>query len=319
VSQHRAPKRRADKRRRAPHPSSSSSAARSSAAQRATAETPASTGSSGRHRAGPATSAVPRERRGFTRPSGVLVAGTSALVVAAAGAMSVGSAQAVDTTADSSVEALNATVASDRSGAGDHAGRDALGSHLGRDGRPATISRNAGRVALDRAQQRRLEQAAEQQADARNAALADLASKAEDRAEQIEENLWVLPVSNYEITATFGSGGSLWSSDHTGLDFAAAYGSPVMSVARGVVTEAAYAGAYGNRVIVTHPDGTETWYCHMDSFAVSEGESVEAGSQVGAVGMSGNTTGPHLHLEVRPSPDVPVDPYTVLSAHGVTP
>jgi len=320
VSQHRAPKRRAEKRRRAPLPSSSSSGARSSTAESSAARPSASPGSSGRHRAGPATPVVPKERRGFTRPSGVLVAGTSALVVAAAGAMSVGSAQAADNNlSDSSVRALNATVASDRSEAGDHAGQDALGSHLGRDGRPATISRNAGRVALDRAQQRRLEQAAEQQAAQRNVALADLASQAEDRAEQIEENLWVLPVSNYDITATFGSGGSLWSSDHTGLDFAAAYGSPVVSVARGVVTEAAYAGAYGNRVIVTHPDGTETWYCHMDSFAVSEGESVEAGSQVGAVGMSGNTTGPHLHLEVRPSPDVPVDPYSVLTAHGVTP
>jgi murein DD-endopeptidase MepM/ murein hydrolase activator NlpD len=317
VSQHRAPKRRADKHRptpRAPLPSSTSSSGTQSASR-----APESNGSSGRHRAGPATPAVPKERRGFTRPSGFLVAGTSALVVAAAGAMSVGSAQAVDSTPDSSVQALNSAVAADRSGSGNHAGQDALGSHLGRDGRPATISRNAGRVALDRAQQRRLERAAEQQAAARNQALADLASRAEDRAEQIEENLWVLPVSNYDITATFGTGGSLWSSDHTGLDFAAAYGSPVVSVARGVVTEAAYAGAYGNRVIVTHPDGTETWYCHMDSFAVSEGESVDAGSQVGALGMSGNTTGPHLHLEVRPSPDVPVDPYAALSAHGVTP
>jgi murein DD-endopeptidase MepM/ murein hydrolase activator NlpD len=321
VSQHRAPKRRADKHRptpRAPLPSSTSSSTARSADQPASRASEPN-GSSGRHRAGPATPPVPKERRGFTRPSGFLVAGTSALVVAAAGAMSVGSAQAVDSTPDSSVQALNSAVAADRSDSGNHAGQDALGSHLGRDGRPATISRNAGRAALDRAQQRRLEKAAEQQAAARNQALADLASRAEDRAEQIEENLWVLPVSNYDITATFGTGGSLWSSDHTGLDFAAAYGSPVSSVAQGVVTEAAYAGAYGNRVIVTHPDGTETWYCHMDSFAVSEGESVEAGSQVGYLGMSGNTTGPHLHLEVRPSPDVPVDPYAALSAHGVTP
>ena len=325
MSQHRAPRRRADKHRptpRAPLPSSTSSSPAQSTAQstpQSASRSSESNGSSGRHRAGPATPAVPKERRGFTRPSGFLVAGTSALVVAAAGAMSVGSAQAVDSTPDSSVQALNSAVAADRSDSGNHAGQDALGSHLGRDGRPATISRNAGRVALDRAQQRRLEKAAEAKAAARNQALADLASRAEDRAEQIEENLWVLPVSNYDITATFGTGGSLWSSDHTGLDFAAAYGSPVVSVARGVVTEAAYAGAYGNRVIVTHPDGTETWYCHMDSFAVSEGESVEAGTQVGALGMSGNTTGPHLHLEVRPSPDVPVDPYAALSAHGVTP
>jgi murein DD-endopeptidase MepM/ murein hydrolase activator NlpD len=354
VSQHRAPKRRADKHRpggkgifsrstpsrtpassTAPTPPSTPSPGPGTTGG---AEAPTPGTSAGRHRAGgsgrgraaaPRTRvvsaraaasrppSVPKERRGFTRPSGFLVAGTSAIVVAAAGAMSVGSAQAVDST-PASVQAVDAPVGAARATAA-HRSQDALGSHLDRNGRPATISRNAGRVRLDRAQQRRLERAAEQQAAARNEALSALASRAEDRAEQIEANLWVLPVSGYDITATFGAGGGLWSSDHTGLDFAAAYGSPVMSVASGVVTEAAYAGAYGNRVIVTHPDGTETWYCHMDSFAVGEGQEVAPGTQVGAIGMTGNTTGPHLHFEVRPSPDVPVDPYTALSAHGVTP
>ncbi len=240
-------------------------------------------------------------------------------MVAAAGAMSVGSAQAVHAPRQASVEAISAPLAEDAVSSRVDAGRDGLGSHLGRDGRPATISRTADRMALDRVQQRRLEQAAEQQAAARNQALAELASRARQRAQQIEANLWVLPVEDYDITATFGTGGSLWSSDHTGLDFAAAYGASVMSVARGEVTDVGYAGAYGNRVIVTHPDGTETWYCHMDDYTVSSGQQVEAGTTIGHIGMSGNTTGPHLHFEVRPSPDVPVDPYTVLSAHGVTP
>jgi murein DD-endopeptidase MepM/ murein hydrolase activator NlpD len=249
------------------------------------------------------------------------VAGTSALAVAAAGAMSVGSAQAVHSQPDRQIRALSAGLSTDAvtTRASSYGGHDALGSHLGRDGRPATISRNADRMQIAEQQQQRLEQKAERQAAARNRALSTLASRAEDRAEQIEENMWVLPVSGYDITATFGSGGSMWSSDHTGLDFAAGYGSPVQSVGSGVVTEAGYAGAYGNRVIVTLADGTEVWYCHLDSFTVSDGEQVSPGSALGAVGMSGNTTGPHLHLEVRPDPSVPVDPYDALVAHGVRP
>ncbi len=203
--------------------------------------------------------------------------------------------------------------------AGSEPASDGLGSQLDRNGRPATISRNADRAALDQAQQQRMENAAEQQAAARNQALAELASRAEDRAREIKSNMWVLPVDHYEITATFGSGGSLWESDHTGLDFAAPIGTPIHAVAHGVVTEVGYAGAYGNRVIITHADGTETWYCHMNDFAVSTGEEVESGETIGHIGITGNTTGPHLHLEVRPTPDVPIDPYTALIAHGVHP
>jgi murein DD-endopeptidase MepM/ murein hydrolase activator NlpD len=313
VSQHRAPRRRADRRRPAARSASSPSASPSSSA------TPAA--SSGRHRAGstPTPEAPPaftRDRRRF-RPSGFLVAGTSAIVVAAAGAMSIGSAQAAHLSQASTVQALNADGGS--AAASDGPASDALGSQLDRDGRPSTISRNADRVALDQAQQQRMEHAAEQQAAARNQALAELASKAEDRAREIKSNMWVLPVDHYDITATFGSGGSLWSSDHTGLDFAAPVGTPIHAVAHGVVTQVGYAGAYGNRVIITHADGTETWYCHMNDFAVSTGDEVESGETVGHIGITGNTTGPHLHLEVRPTPNVPVDPYTALIAHGVHP
>ena len=263
-----------------------------------------------------AARAAERDRRRYL-PSGFLVAGTSAIVVAAAGAMSVGSAQAAHVSQSSSaVQKLDAGTGA---ASEEQTASDALGSQLGRDGRPATISRNADRVAIDHAQQRRMEHAAEQQAAARNQALAELANRAEDRARVIKSNMWVLPVEHYDITATFGSGGSLWSSDHTGLDFAAPIGTPIHSVARGVVTGVGYAGAYGNRVIVTLPDGTETWYCHMNDFSVSTGEAVEPGDILGHIGITGNTTGPHVHLEVRPSPNVPVDPYTALIAHGVHP
>lgn len=305
MSQHRAPRRRADRHR--------------PAAGSAPSPSPAS--AAGRHRAGTPEAPAAFTRAGRSlRPSGFLVAGASAVVVAAAGAMSVGSAQAAHTPKQPSVQALAAPVTGAAVERTDlRGGRDSLGSDLGRDGRPETISRSEGREALDRAQQRRLEQAAEKQAAARDDALADLASAAEDRARQIKANMWVLPVQGYDITATFGAGGGLWSSDHTGLDFAASYGAPVVSVAEGEVTEAGYAGAYGNRVIVEHADGTETWYCHLDGFAVSSGEQVSPGTPIGSVGMSGNTTGPHLHFEVRPDPDVPVDPYGALAAHGLNP
>ncbi|HEX2175737.1 MAG TPA: M23 family metallopeptidase [Nocardioidaceae bacterium] len=246
------------------------------------------------------------------------------MAVAAAGAMSLGSAQAVPTPGPQpAVQALSAPVTAEPDtpvvARGRAPGHDVLGSHLGRDGRPATISRSAGRAALDQAKQQQLEKAAERQAAARNKQLSELASLAEDRAKEIEANLWVLPVSGYDITAGFGAGGGLWSSDHTGTDFAADYGSPVVSVARGVVTGAGYAGAYGNRVIVTHDDGTETWYCHLADLGVSRGQEVAPGTTVGHIGMTGNTTGPHLHFEVRPNPNVPIDPESALLAHGLRP
>lgn len=130
---------------------------------------------------------------------------------------------------------------------------------------------------------------------------------------------WVLPVAGYHLTGTFGASSSLWSSTHTGLDFAVSIGTPIHAVSGGVVTDTAYDGAYGNRTVVQMPDGTEIWYCHQNSVEVSVGEQVAPGDVIGEVGATGNVTGAHLHLEVRTSPDVPVDPYVALTEHGVRP
>ncbi|QIX26736.1 M23 family metallopeptidase [Nocardioides sp. JQ2195] len=130
---------------------------------------------------------------------------------------------------------------------------------------------------------------------------------------------WVLPVSGYHLTGTFGASSSLWSTTHTGLDFAAPLGTPIVSVTDGVVTEAAYDGAYGYRTVIRMADGTELWYCHQNSLQTAVGETVGAGEVIGEVGATGNVTGPHLHLEVRPTPDVPVDPYATLVEHGLQP
>ena len=129
----------------------------------------------------------------------------------------------------------------------------------------------------------------------------------------------VLPVQGYRLTARFGAGGGLWSSDHTGLDFAAAEGTALRAIGDGVVTEVAYDGAYGNKTVIRLEDGTELWYCHQSSQSVSVGEHVAAGEVIGALGSTGNTTGPHLHLEVRPGGGDPVDPEVALAGWGLKP
>lgn len=131
-----------------------------------------------------------------------------------------------------------------------------------------------------------------------------------------EPTVMVLPVQGYRLTATFGNSGSMWSSDHTGLDFAAAEGTSLVAIGAGVVTEVGYDGAYGNKTVIRLEDGTELWYCHQSSQNVSVGDQVSAGDVIGAVGSTGNTTGPHLHLEVRVNGE-PTDPQVALANWGL--
>jgi murein DD-endopeptidase MepM/ murein hydrolase activator NlpD len=85
----------------------------------------------------------------------------------------------------------------------------------------------------------------------------------------------------------------------------------------GAIIFAAYDGAYGNKIAIQHAGGLVTWYAHLSAFEVKVGEKVKAGQLIGLVGSTGNTTGPHLHLEIRPTADIPVDPLPWLRAHGI--
>lgn len=129
----------------------------------------------------------------------------------------------------------------------------------------------------------------------------------------------VLPMASYDISAGFGLTGPLWEAEHGGQDFSAGAGEPLVAVAGGVVTEVAYAGPYGLRTILELPDGTEVWYCHQTDATVAVGQRVEVAHVIGSVGSTGNSTGPHLHLEVRPAGGSPVDPMDWLRAAGLTP
>ena len=137
----------------------------------------------------------------------------------------------------------------------------------------------------------------------------------ERKAREAARPKWVLPVDHYRLTAGFGDYG-LWSSSHTGQDFACPEGTPIHAVGDGKIIFAAYDGAYGNKIAILHPDGTVTWYAHMSAFVQTSG-TVQAGDVIGRVGTTGNTTGAHVHLEVRPHDGAPVPPLTWLRAHGV--
>ncbi len=128
--------------------------------------------------------------------------------------------------------------------------------------------------------------------------------KTQDKAEVFQASLARTrqsPVSkgSYDLTARYGTGGGYWSSGiHTGLDFAAPSGTPVMAAASGTVVSTGYEGAYGNRVVIRHGNGVMTTYNHLSSVSVSPGTKVSTGDQIGRVGTTGNTTGSHLHFEV---------------------
>lgn len=242
-------------------------------------------------------------------PSAPVLLGVAALSVSATGAVSASDSGLVHDTPLSPLSAQASALS----------GTSGLGSSSARDQREEAVSRDSRREALEDATSQKLQAAAEAQAVQRNAELAKLAKSAEKHAAQIALNLWQLPLQNYDISAGFGESSGLWASTHTGLDLAAPMGTPVMSVTSGVVTSVEYAGSYGQRVIVTTDDGEELWYCHLSGYAASVGEEVRAGEVIGYVGSTGNSTGPHLHLEVRPGAGDPVDPYEALVAHGVAP
>lgn len=120
----------------------------------------------------------------------------------------------------------------------------------------------------------------------------------------------VKPVSG-RITSRFGVNSRIRSSSHTGLDIACAKGTPIKAVNSGTVTFAGYNGSYGNLIKINHGNSIETWYAHCTKLYASKGEKVKAGEKIAAVGSTGNSTGAHLHLEIRKN-GTPLNPQKYL-------
>ncbi|MFD5769852.1 peptidoglycan DD-metalloendopeptidase family protein [Streptomyces sp. NPDC127049] len=146
------------------------------------------------------------------------------------------------------------------------------------------------------------------------------AAAAPAAAEPAASSGWVAPVSG-GVSTPYRASGSMWSSGyHTGADFIASSGTTVRAVGAGTVVSAGWSGAYGNEVVIQHADGNYSQYAHLSSLAVSSGQSVSGGQQIGLSGSTGNSTGPHLHFEIRTSPSygADIDPLAYLRQHGVS-
>ncbi len=263
--------------------------------------------STGRRRA---TKPAPPRSWARVLPSVPVLVGVATIAMAAFGALS---AVESPVTTPAAHESRHLAPVSSLSGS---RGASPSSSLLAR--RDQQVSRDSSRDSLADVVDENLAKKAEAQAKERNAALAQFAQKAEAQATKIALNTWVLPLESYEISAGFGASSYLWSNLHTGQDLSAPSGTPIRSVANGVVTEVGYDGSYGNKTVVTLEDGTEIWYCHQTSFLVDSGDVVRGGDTIGTVGSTGNSTGPHLHIEVRPGGGDPVDPAGAFLEHGLT-
>ncbi|WP_030621692.1 M23 family metallopeptidase [Streptomyces sclerotialus] len=149
--------------------------------------------------------------------------------------------------------------------------------------------------------------------DAEKKAKADRAKAAADRHERAERQLqktngWEKPVDKYGLGEKFGLAGSHWSHKHSGQDFVVPTGTQVKAAHEGTVVKAGPNGggdgpAYGNAIVIKHGAHTYTQYAHLSKIQVQVGQKVSAGDRIGLSGSTGNSTGPHLHFEVRTGAD----------------
>ncbi|MFD6246238.1 transglycosylase family protein [Streptomyces roseolus] len=134
------------------------------------------------------------------------------------------------------------------------------------------------------------------------------------------EDRYSAPVSA-DVGTRYGKPGSSWSSGyHTGVDFPVPTGTTVKAVSDGKIVSAGWAGAYGYQIVVRHDDGRYSQYAHLSAVSVREGQRVTGGQRIGRSGSTGNSSGPHLHFEVRTGPGYgsDIDPLAYLRARGVS-
>ncbi|MEU9617859.1 MULTISPECIES: M23 family metallopeptidase [unclassified Streptomyces] len=135
---------------------------------------------------------------------------------------------------------------------------------------------------------------------------------------------WAAPVNRYELSASFGNDGSRWAHKHSGQDFAVPIGTRVAAAHSGTVVKAGPNGggdgpAYGNAVVIKHANGMYSQYAHLSRIDVRIGETVKTGEKIALSGNTGNSSGPHLHFEIRHTADYgsAVNPVSFLYKEGV--
>ncbi|MFE9679994.1 transglycosylase family protein [Streptomyces sp. NPDC006285] len=144
------------------------------------------------------------------------------------------------------------------------------------------------------------------------------AAKPQKKARSVTHSL-TAPVSAGTGTPYHATGSSWSKGYHTGVDFPVPTGTSVKSVGAGSVVTAGWGGSFGYQVVIRHGDGRYTQYAHLSAISVRAGQSVTGGQRIGRAGSTGNSSGPHLHFEVRTGPGFgsDVDPLAYLRAGGV--
>ncbi|WP_406198561.1 M23 family metallopeptidase [Streptomyces europaeiscabiei] len=262
--------------------------------------TPVATGSTSPGRAATRTASRSRRKAPAKRSALLTVAVPSACVMGVAGI----AAASVGATSDDTE--TTASIKSDATAVKPSTANNQLDTQL------ESLSAEADDFA-DRASrtQERIDLKAQQELEQKKAA-AEAARKERLRPK------FALPVARHGLSAYYGQSGVNWMSLHTGIDFPVSYGTAVMAATDGTV-RTQWNPAYGNMVIVTAKDGTETWYCHLSTYKVASGTTVQAGDTIAYSGNSGNSTGPHLHFEVHPAGGSAIDPLPWLRSHGLDP
>ncbi|MEU6986973.1 M23 family metallopeptidase [Streptomyces sp. NPDC046324] len=203
------------------------------------------------------------------------------------------------------------------------------GSAFAAEGKAATIATAAtGASAAVAAQadaqaQAAVKAAVAKQAAAKKAAVAKAVKAAPVAAKKAPS--WVKPVGGYTLSASFNQGGAMWAHKHSGQDFAVPVGTPVKAAGAGTVVKAGPNGggdgpAYGNAIVVKHANGKYSQYAHLSKINVHIGQKVGAGQKIALSGNTGNSSGPHLHFEIRTTPNYgsALNPAAFLRSMGVT-
>ncbi|MEV7450158.1 M23 family metallopeptidase [Streptomyces nigra] len=135
---------------------------------------------------------------------------------------------------------------------------------------------------------------------------------------------WVAPVKKYSKSASFMQNGARWAHKHSGQDFAVPTGTKVVAAHGGTVVKAGGNGAgdgpaYGNAIVIKHGNGTYSQYAHLSRVEVKIGQVVKTGQEIAKSGNTGNSSGPHLHFEIRKTANYgsAIDPVSFLKAKGL--
>ncbi|MGW3660539.1 M23 family metallopeptidase [Streptomyces sp. NPDC005151] len=190
---------------------------------------------------------------------------------------------------------------------------------------PASAPGTASLISTTAADSVAAQAAAQAKAAVKKTAAAEQAARSSAKEAVGRAASWMTPVRHYTLSACFGTDGSRWAHKHSGQDFAVPIGTTVGAAHSGTVVKAGPNGggdgpAYGNAIVIKHGNGTYSQYAHLSRIDVRIGQTVSTGEKIALSGNTGNSSGPHLHFEIRHTANYgsAINPVSFLHQEGVT-